>query len=374
MVGGSEQVLRVEQSAQGGTGFLPRNVEWIMHHDTQSNNRIYITAQPVAIAGPHRNIHLGITRRPTLLPISIGNVYVLLSDGRWQFEGQMLFITAGAPRFDEAMIPMMDNRMIPLDEYYLTEPGGGGKGLSSPTSSRDLLDGVLGAPYSPTIWGVLQSIHMLSAFTLEVTTYLLGAETIVDRYNYNRQYDNAIMWSGGAWNERTPRFITGQALHPQSRLRIGPFGNGLDHGCGPFAVYNALLHVNGAPFTPSGIIRGMEALGAFNLGGLGSNPVSVLYYLQLMGHPGARHHGSTNALTDNLDNLIRNSSASILLYRGGSRYIHYIMIEHSNSRPWNEQFWLYNVGETDPEPTPTHSVRTWLTNNLYNPWILITIP
>ena len=169
-------------------------------------------------------------------------------------------------------------------------------------------------------------------------------------------------------------FIYGQGNSPQRYLAIGLLGNGASHGCGPFAIYNALFSMLGNKRPePAVIIRDLELRGGFNIGGLfGTNPMAVIDVLSNFGYD-VEHINDFN----NINQYIRDSQISILLYRGGNSavetiFTHYIMIRYMNGT-----FYKYNVGANDQTYSYVNDIGNWINyNQVYEirPLALIIVP
>lgn len=186
-----------------------------------------------------------------------------------------------------------------------------------------------------------QLLHMTRPYTA------VSIAAVENRYSLNRMQNQTIINNG---------IIHCQRTEPQGTLRIGPLGNGAQHGCGPFAVYNALFHLsneNNRP-SPAGIIRGIDMSGGFNIGGsLGTNPEAVLDSLRM------HSNRSTNIqyLPITLSSSIRNSSASVLLYVGDiwTGYVHYVMVRHDGNG-----YHIYNYAYRGTSATRTSSIYSWI--------------
>ena len=161
-------------------------------------------------------------------------------------------------------------------------------------------------------------------------------------------------------------FIHNQRNYPQGELTVGASSNGNASGCGPFAIFNALLYLNGGenPPCPARIIRWLEIDSVFNLDGrIGINPVSIYRYLNAHGYDASITH-----FPRNVDSQIRNAYVSIFLYIGDwrRRYVHYVMVRHDGGG-----FWIYNwSGNT---PANTASVDAWVSRLRYRSMAVITI-
>ena len=156
---------------------------------------------------------------------------------------------------------------------------------------------------------------------------------------------------------------------PQRNLRIGATGNGGEHGCGPFAIYNALFHLSNANnrTDPARIIRGLDIIGAFNFGGsAGTNPHAMVDNLRL----NTDRSITIQYFPDNISSFIRNSSVSILLYEGDIKelYFHYVMIRHDGT-----QYHIYNLEAGSTHAFRTNSINNWLTTQRNFAISIITI-
>ena len=214
---------------------------------------------------------------------------------------------------------------------------------------------------------MLQLLHLVE----ESLAFLVGMSGADEHFHFNATFDNEIMSNG---------FITGQGRPPQSGLQVGLRGNGQLHGCGPFAVYNALFYLRGGlnaatseeraaiAESPAAIIRFLEISGGLNLHGqFGTNPEPLADYIRKSGFSAL-----INYLPSSLDSQIRGSAASILLYAGSLNYVHYVMIHYVEE---TSSFFLYNVETFDTEPDSSASVDSWLIdgNMTYRPIALINI-
>lgn len=106
--------------------------------------------------------------------------------------------------------------------------------------------------------------------------------------------------------------ITGRIIFDQNTPEIGAFRFGKSHadtaGCGPIAVYNALL-LTGRPCAFSDVIRQMEhERGAVRNGKWGANPAAVARVLPLYGAR-PRHCARPEALAD----AMKNGDAAIVM-------------------------------------------------------------
>jgi len=166
-------------------------------------------------------------------------------------------------------------------------------------------------------------------------------------------------------------FIFGQNNHPVRDMHVGARGNLSGHGCGPVAVYNALLylhqnHPTQQPPCIASIIRFLDYNGGINLSGVaGTHPEVLNAYLQRAGHP----TNLTLTPTD-LDAHIRETTVSILLYgriRGGA-FVHYVKIRHDAGR-----FWVYNEFGNDTQPRVYDSLDVWVAERGYRVVALIVL-
>ena len=173
---------------------------------------------------------------------------------------------------------------------------------------------------------------------------------------HNRRYDAAIMANG---------LIHGQGQGYQQHWRIGWFGTGAGHACGPIAVYNAFYQVAGLTQYPSALIRQFEQRGGvnFNLGLLGTNPI-VLYDLL---RPHFRSRLSFLPLLSNisLNQAARKNSAVIILYQGPN-FVHFVMATYQNNT-----FRIYNEFAQDQAAREYASLDEWARR--YRVLALITV-
>jgi hypothetical protein len=168
---------------------------------------------------------------------------------------------------------------------------------------------------------------------------------------------NDLLFSGG--------FIYGQNREPHRSMSVGPRGTGSGHGCGPFAVYNALLFLGQDP-NPASIIRFLEYRNGLNLGGLaGTNPEVLTDYIRRAGL-----RAEITYLPTNFDEAIQAADAAILLYgrvRGGF-FVHYAMVHYETGR-----FFVYNEFGNDTRPRAYGSVDALIIERQYKTIALITI-
>ena len=168
-------------------------------------------------------------------------------------------------------------------------------------------------------------------------------------------------------------FIHGQGLSPQRDLNIGSRGNGRQNGCGPIAAYNALLELYNRGLTDhqpniAAIIRDMDAMGGFINGGrMGTNPdVLRIFIRRELDFGNSELYTNIDFLPANLNQSIRNSYVSILLYIGDIRtgYVHYVMIRHAGWQTVGGQnrclgFEVFNLRGQDTTYYPIQSVDVW---------------
>ena len=163
-------------------------------------------------------------------------------------------------------------------------------------------------------------------------------------------------------------YIYGQGRQPQDQLRIGPWGRGGSHGCGPFAVYNALyaldkncksdkpeLQPPNRSADPADIIRFFEEKGGFNLGGLlGSNPWTLVKCLKSKGHK-----AKISYLPRKIDRQLKENPVNILMYfwrKGFKIGGHYVMIRYID-----EEYQIYNEHGNDTTQHTYPSIEKWIT-------------
>ncbi|MCL2364609.1 MAG: hypothetical protein FWC71_08105 [Defluviitaleaceae bacterium] len=168
-------------------------------------------------------------------------------------------------------------------------------------------------------------------------------------------------------------YIFGQNVPPLRGMRVGTRGDLARHGCGPVAVYNALLHLHqnhpeqqtAAPCIAY-IIRYLDYNGGINLGGLaGTHPEVLTAYLQRSGHNAELILAPTG-----LDTHVRDAVVTILLYgqvRGGA-FVHYVKIRYDAGR-----FWVYNEFGNDTHPRVYDSLDAWVAERRYRVVALVTI-
>ncbi|MCL1997928.1 MAG: hypothetical protein FWG65_04090 [Turicibacter sp.] len=180
------------------------------------------------------------------------------------------------------------------------------------------------------ITGFLQLAHIpLSA---------RATRQIERRFDYNSGFSDWIMGVG---------FIYGQRGEPQSGLKIG-IGSGGARGCGPFAIYNALRLLGFSP-DPAVIIRELDYMGGFNLGGLGgTNPAVMADFLR------KTLLVKIDYLPESLDALIAGANVSILLYHAGGMRLHYVTVVRMA-----DGFQIYNLGGNDVAPRLVESIDEW---------------
>jgi hypothetical protein len=169
--------------------------------------------------------------------------------------------------------------------------------------------------------------------------YVLNwANTIEQRYQKNRGIEQGF----------PDRLIFGQGNADLRGISVGPRGNFHDHGCGPIAVFNALYYATGGtPQSLAAIIRDLELAGGFSPGGgnFGTMPNAIISVINDAGFGTSDHLLPT--LQHDLDNLVRGSAVSILLYtgigkQGISNFVHYSMVRY-----FDGGFYLYNAFPND---------------------------
>ena len=135
-------------------------------------------------------------------------------------------------------------------------------------------------------------------------------------------------------------------------IKIGAFGNGKSHGCGPAAVYNAMIALTGSSEPIGEIVRFLKKAGGFNFGGLfGTRPSALVKYIR---HSGFNCAGISYLPAD-VDKLIKESDAGILLYiwrRGAKIGAHYITIIHTDG-----QYLVYNEFNNDTAPRAYSTIK-----------------
>ena len=164
----------------------------------------------------------------------------------------------------------------------------------------------------------------------------------------HRAVDHAIMRRGQpvrSSDRLTSDYVYGQANEPYCSMRIGAVGNGKSHGCGPFAVYNTLLALNGRADL-SDIIWYLERVGGINLGGLfGTNPEAMAGYLQM----------DITYLPKGIDGRIRDIGILMYYWRRGAKIgFHYVMIKAER-----DGYLIYNEHSNDMEPRRYPSIEEW---------------
>jgi len=253
--------------------------------------------------------------------------------------------------------------------------------VTSPAHTRQTVGLVNGTPqlHENVIYLNAHSLASLLGYVFIATVngdnelifhFITRSEATETRYAHNRYIFEGLV------SEETPQgigFIYGQNLNPVRQLRVGALGTGGNHGCGPVAVYNALLYLylnrpspQAAAPHPASTIRYLDYRGGMNLGGLaGTNPDILLSYLRRAGY-------QTEMFTNpvNLDAHIQEAAVSILLYgrvRGGF-FIHYVMIRHEGG-----QFYIYNEFGGDTHARGYDSIDEWMLTRGYRGVALMVI-
>ncbi|MCL2605565.1 MAG: copper amine oxidase N-terminal domain-containing protein [Defluviitaleaceae bacterium] len=166
-------------------------------------------------------------------------------------------------------------------------------------------------------------------------------------------------------------FIYGQNREPVRGMRIGSRGNGGDHGCGPFAVYNVLRYLGVEGVTPASVIRFLDYNNGINLGGFGgTHPEVLTQYIRRAGF-GA----DIRYLPEDMDGQIQSADAAILLYgrlRGGF-FIHYVMVRYEANDTGPGRFYVYNEFGGDTRPRVYASVDALVIDRGYRTVALIII-
>ncbi|MCL2498792.1 MAG: copper amine oxidase N-terminal domain-containing protein [Defluviitaleaceae bacterium] len=166
-------------------------------------------------------------------------------------------------------------------------------------------------------------------------------------------------------------FIYGQNREPIRGMRVGSRGNGGDHGCGPFAVYNALRYLGNESVTPASVIRFLEYNSGMNLGGLaGTNPEALVRYIRRAGF-GA----DILYRPEETDKQIQAADAAILLYgrvRGGF-FVHYVMVRYEAGESGPGSFYVYNEFGGDTRPRVYDSMDALVAERGYRITALITV-
>ena len=152
-------------------------------------------------------------------------------------------------------------------------------------------------------------------------------------------------------------YIYGQRNGTYADLPIGRFGSGKNHGCGPFAVYNALLALGANSATPTEIIRRIGENNGIAFGGLfGTRPKALAACLKELGYAASFSYIVMNRTRKcGIDRLVKESDASILLYIWRRRFkigLHYVMIKHTE-----DGFLVYNQYGNDTEVRVYQSLK-----------------
>ena len=138
-------------------------------------------------------------------------------------------------------------------------------------------------------------------------------------------------------------YIYGQGNPPYSCLRIGKWGNGKAHGCGPFAVYNALLVLRDTK-NPVRIIRHIKDARGFVFGGyFGTKPKAMMKYIQACGYKAQIFY-----LPFDIERRIKDADVSILQYIWRRKFkigIHYITVRYQDG-----EYFVYNQYSNDIKP------------------------
>jgi len=119
-----------------------------------------------------------------------------------------------------------------------------------------------------------------------------------------------------------------QNQSPANEIKMGSregMNEGWYNGCGWVATYNALL-ILGNPIHPAEIVHRFETKGGIVLGGVfGTYPNAISDYLQELGY--TTKHSLFPQLTQNIDDVIKNSKVAVLAYMH-TRAAHYVLIEY----------------------------------------------
>lgn len=209
-------------------------------------------------------------------------------------------------------------------------------------------------------------IESVNAYMKPVFHFIPINEAAEARYRHNRGIFEEILTQEGSG------FIYGQNREPVRNLQIGALGTGGGHGCGPIAVYNALLYLyryhqpeHTIP-NPASIIRYLDYRHGMNLGGLaGTNPEVLTNYLRRAGHQAEITYAPTE-----IDAYIKEATVAILLYgrvRGGF-FVHYVMVRYESGR-----FHVYNEFGNDTAPRVYNSIDRLVQTRGYRTVALIVI-
>ncbi|MCL1987262.1 MAG: M60 family metallopeptidase, partial [Firmicutes bacterium] len=391
----------VWEVAQPSIPTLSPDIEWSEYIIPELGMEMLITTQPVVQFANYANVKLGIISPPNSY---YGELYVLINV-EWQFAGLILLkdmlhrldlrtaerIVANIDKDNankkEGVHGILENwklaflfakdsiatlREEPLNEENLESLVNIVKVLVDMAGEKLLplvaekiepfLDGVLEEILN-TASMLAQNTHILAiAFNLY---HVIAANLPLNGFliEHRRMLNSALEVTYERENNRSIGLVFHQANEPHAGMWVGNTGNGVANGCGPFSIYNALYHLRGRDnkIPASEIIRDLEHLGAFNLGGVwGTNPFSIWVYMNIT----VNDTVDLMYLPRNLDDDIRNSKATILLYKGGSlTYIHYVMIVPTPSGEFAILNWENREGTT-----VTDSVDGWLkgTSNVEN--------
>jgi len=399
---------------------------WWAYTDVGSGTQFLVSTSRMASAGNFSNVYVGIARRTNS---AMGNVFALTNNG-WQFigVGSVIQTFGGELLSYDEIHPHFDGELLFYDEvhpnYYMYDDLGIERNyVDFAPLSLNFGAGIfhqvgsLGANRNivALVWVDIKQRIASSGFDMQIDALLRRMWTVErnDPHIINTIYDLFREWLSRTAHTAVGNFVSseefmrafnfmhyiamsqvpsaafiearyvnnsrhlsanpiqgyiyGQRNAPQSSLYIGPLGTGYQHGCGPFAIHNALYYLNSTVPNTARTIRELEYGAAFNLGGvLGTNPIAIESYLR---SANMNPNLIAGPATNDLDAQIRNSAASILLYQGSRiGYIHYVMI-----RPVGNQFLVYNLGGGNNDPTAHASITTWIDDTPRRPLTLITL-
>ena len=191
---------------------------------------------------------------------------------------------------------------------------------------------------------------------------------IEDNYAHNRTFDfDGFIFDQRAYDARNLRFGSGAMW--RADVQFGPGeGWGWYNGCGWVATYNAALLL-GRNYHPAYIIRYFETLGGAVADGMfGLNPMAIDTFFQNRGVTAVTHN-----LPDSTDDIIRDSSVSVLTYIRSDGGAHIVTIYYDIA---TEMFRVFNdwiAGSTRTAPGELRSVDAWLRSADNNIWQTLTV-
>ncbi|MCL1987801.1 MAG: M60 family metallopeptidase, partial [Firmicutes bacterium] len=379
----------VWEVAQPSIPTLSPDIEWLEYSIPELNIEMFVTVNPVVEFGDYRNVKLAITATTDNY---YGKLHVLIND-EWQFIGYILLSDVALPKItaqdilafldrinikretgvnliladwnllwkeamDDAAILLINvneqtiGKVLNTIDFFIEKAEENLPLLAEKIADMPnlLLERMLSfgantlGVYITQVFRLLHNLALIS-----IPTNVIGIE---HRYTTNRNieiaYENADNARGLIYHQRN---------EPHNNMRVGNTGNGGDNGCGPFSIYNAIFHLSAGntQLNASTIIRDLEYVGAFNLGGAaGTNPASMRDFIWSTIDPNV----DIEYMPKNLDDKIRDSRATILLYNGGSfTYLHYVMITPTPSGRFAIVNWINRTNATFED-----SIDNWLTS------------